>query len=195
MDSGSGLESGARDYVGNIYTPMLRGNLAHTSTAIVSRERIEKVKQFDESLAISGEDHDFHFRTCKWGDVCFVDLSSTLYQVEIGDRLTLRKKETALNFLKTVQGAIAREKGNGTFPPAMIHEVLAEAHSWIAEELLKEKDHAGVRKHALLGLQYEIWQPTLICVLGVASVPRVISEPLLRSYRSCKCLISGSKRN
>jgi hypothetical protein len=194
VESTSGLEAGARVYVGNIYTSMLRGSLVHTSTVMLSRERLAKVREFDETLTLSGEDYDFHFRTCKWGDVCFVDVPSTIYQLGFEDRLTLHKKATAQNFLKTVQAAIARESGTATFPQAMIDEVLAEAHAWIAEELLKTKDYAGVRHHALLGLRHRTWQPRLVCVLGVALVPRMLSEPLLRSYRSCKSLVSGSKR-
>jgi GT2 family glycosyltransferase len=187
------LEAAARVYVGNIYPSMLRGSLVHTSTVMLSRERIDKVKAFDETLTLSGEDYDFHFRTCKWGDVCLVDVSSTEYQLEFEDRLTKHKKQIALNFLKTVEGAIARESGNGTFPAAMIDEVLAEAHSWIAEELYKVKDYAGVRHHALLGLQHRIWQPRLACFLGVALVPRMLSEPLIRSYKGCKSLVSRGK--
>ena len=136
IDSTGGLERDARVYWGNIYTQMLRGNLVHTSTVMLSRERIAKVKEFDESLSLSGEDYDFHFRTCKWGAVCFVDVPSTEYQVDFDDRLTSHKKAIAQNFLKTVEKAIARERGNGVFPRPMIHEVLAEAHAWFADELL-----------------------------------------------------------
>jgi glycosyltransferase involved in cell wall biosynthesis len=195
LDSESGFEAGARVYVGNIYTPMLRGNLVHTSSVILSHERIAKVKGFDESLALSGEDYDFHFRTCKWGSVCFVDVPSTIYQLGFEDRLTQHKKAIAQNFLRTVQNAIARESVNTTFPPAMVDEVLAEAHAWIAEELLKIKDYPGVRKHALLGLRRRIWQPRLVSVLGIALVPPFLSELLLRIYRNCKSLIAGTKRS
>ena len=194
VDSGREVETGARVYVGNIYTSMLRGNLVHTSTVMLTRARIAEVKEFDESLTLSGEDYDFHFRTCKWGDVCLADVPSTLYQLGFEDRLTLHKKAIAQNFLKTVQGAIARESGTATFPPAMINEVLAEAHGWIAEELFKSADYAGARKHALLALRHRIWQPRLICAFGVALVPSMVSKVLLRSYRSCKSLMSRGKR-
>jgi glycosyltransferase involved in cell wall biosynthesis len=194
VETSGEFEAGARVYVGNIYRQMLRGSLVHTSTVMLSRDRIAKVKEFDESLTLSGEDYDFHFRTCKWGDVCFVDVPSTVYQVESNDRLTRYKKQIAQNFLKTVQGAIARESGNGAFPSPMIHRALAEAHSWLAEELLKIEDYAGVRKNALLALRHRTWQPRMVVVLGVASVPRMVSKPLLRSYRLCKSLVSGGRR-
>jgi glycosyltransferase involved in cell wall biosynthesis len=188
------LGADARIYIGNIYTPMLRGNLVHTSTVMLSRERIAMVSAFDETLTLSGEDYDFHFRTCKWGAVCFVDVPSTLYQLGFEDRLTKHKRQIAENFLRTVQAAVARESGNATFPAPMIHEVLAEAHAWIAEELLKIQDHSGVRHHALIALRHRIWQPRMAFVLGVALTPRVISGPMVRSYRRCKSLIAGGER-
>jgi len=193
IDSADTLEPGARVYTGNIYTQMLRGNLVHTSTVMLSRDRIDKVKEFDESLSLSGEDYDFHFRTCKWGPVCFVDLASTQYQTDFDDRLTLHKKLIAENFLKTVEKAIARERGNGVFPQPMIHEVLAEAHSWYAEELLKIEDYAGVRKHALLALRNQIGQPRMFLLFGIALLPRSASKAMLQTYRSGKAMVLGKK--
>ena len=180
------VETGAKAYVGNIYTSMLRGNLVHTSTVMLSRQRLDKVQEFDVSLALSGEDYDFHFRTCKWGSVCFVDLPSTIYQLEYDDRLTKYKQRIAENFLRTVQKAVAREKGTNQFPPSMVREVLAEAHGWIAEELFSAKDNAGVRHHAIKSLQNRISQPRQAFLLAVALVPNSISAPLLRAYRSSK---------
>jgi glycosyltransferase involved in cell wall biosynthesis len=194
VKSGSGIEADARVYIGNVYASMLRGNLAHTSTVMLSRERIAKVTQFDETLTLSGEDYDFHFRTCKWGDVCFIDAPSTLYQLGFDDRLTKHSKQIAQNFLKTVEKAVALEKGTETFPPAMIDEVLAEAHAWIASELFKIEDDPGVRQHALDSLRHKPWQPRLIVLFAVALVPRVISNPLLRSYRNSKSMILGHTR-
>lgn len=190
-----GAEPGTRVYVGNIYTQMLRGNLVHTSTVMLSRDRIDKVREFDESLKLSGEDYDFHFRTCKWGDVCFVDASSTVYQVDFSDRLTRYKLQIAQNFLKTVEKAIDREQGTSAFPTPMISEVLAEAHAWIAEELFKIEDFSGVRKHALFALRLRVRQPKLIGFLGLASMPRPMTRLLLRSYRTCKSLIASPKRS
>lgn len=188
-------ETDAGVYVGNIYTAMLRGSLVHTSTVMLSRDRIEKVKGFDETLTLSGEDYDFHFRTCKWGDVCFVDLPSTIYQLDFEDRLTRHKKQIAFNFLRTVESAIARERGTAQFPPAMISEVLSEAHAWIAEELFKVKDNAGVRRHAVQSLRRHPWQPRLIGMLGVSMVPRTLTEPALNAYRSAKSGLTGSGRS
>ncbi|HEY2860286.1 MAG TPA: glycosyltransferase family 2 protein [Terracidiphilus sp.] len=182
-------EEGGRDaraFIGNIYAAMLRGNLVHTSTVMLSRERLLKVKEFDESLVLSGEDYDFHFRTCKWGAVCFIDLASTLYQVETGDRLSLHKAQIAANFVKTVEGAISREEGSGQFSAPVIREVLAEAHGWLAEELFKSKDLAGAASHALRSLRHKPRQPRLAFLLGLSLVPPWVSQRLLNTFRYLK---------
>jgi hypothetical protein len=191
MGEASVIDQQVAVYSGNIYTNMLRGNLVHTSTVMLSRERFDHVKGFDEGLNLSGEDYDFHFRTCKWGDVCFVDAPSTIYQIGFDDRLTKHSRQIALNFLKTVEGAIAREAGTSQFPPAMVDDVLAEAHEWNADELFKAKDYAGVRHHAWLSLRRRFWQPRLILLLALASLPRWISAGALGTYRKTKKLIAG----
>jgi glycosyltransferase involved in cell wall biosynthesis len=176
----------ARAYVGNIYTAMLRGNLVHTSTVMLSRQRMNEVKAFDVGLAISGEDYDFHFRTCKGGSVCFADIPSTIYQLEYEDRLTKYTRQLAENFLRTVEKAIARETGTNQFPASMVREVLSDAHGWIAEELFAAKDYAGVRSHALSSLRFRIAQPKLISLLAMSLVPRAITESLLQVYRGLR---------
>lgn len=176
----------ARVFIGNIYPAMLRGNLVHTSTVMLSRERLLKVKEFDETLVLSGEDYDFHFRTCKWGKVCFVDLPSTFYQVDTKDRLSLHRAQIAKNFARTVEAAISREKGNGMFPRAVINEVLAEAHGWIAEELFRSKDRAGAGSHALRSLRHKPRQPRVACLLGLTLVSPRMSELVIRTYRYLK---------
>ena len=69
---------------------MIMGNLVHTSTVLIRRERLEKVRGFNEELRISGEDYDFHLRTCREGPVGFIDLATIRYQTGMPDRLTRR---------------------------------------------------------------------------------------------------------
>ncbi len=178
-----------RVYVGNIYASMLRGNLVHTSTVMLSRERMEKVKGFDVDLVLSGEDYDFHFRTCKWGDVGFVDAPSTTYQLEFEDRLTKFKLRVAENFLKTVQKAIEREKDTNRFPPSVIREVLAEAHGWLAGELFQAGDNVAARNHALSSLHYNARQPRLMTLVCISYISPTIFNPLLHSFRRTKRML------
>ena len=189
--SASDAEPGAHVHIGNIYTAMLRGNLVHTSTVMLSRDRLQKVQGFDVGLALSGEDYDFHFRTCKWGNVCFIDAPSTTYQLEYEDRLTRHKQHLAENFLRTIQKAIALEKGTGQFPSSMVRETLAEAHGWIAEEMFRAKDYAGARQHAAKSLRYAIGQPRMFSLLGMSMMPRGVTDLILQAYRRVKLGVPG----
>jgi glycosyltransferase involved in cell wall biosynthesis len=189
MDLTSDQDPNARVYVGNIYTQMLRGNLVHTSTVLLSKERIEKVGWFDVDLTLSGEDYDYHFRTCKWGAVAFVDIASMFYQLGFSDRLTQYSMQIAQNFLKTVTAAIERERGTATFSGGMVDEVLAEAHAWVAEELFKSGDYAPARRHALRALHHRKLQPRLFLVFALTMLPSSMTRGLLKGYRSCKHLL------
>ena len=59
--------------------------------------------------------------------------------------------------------------------------------------MFKVEDYAGVRKHARLGLVHKIWQPRLISILAISSVPRIVSKSLLQAYRSSKAMVTGGK--
>src|SRR5262249_32004512 len=66
--------------IGRIFTPMVLGNLVHTSTVVLRRERLQKVGGFNEGLRRTGEDYDFHLRTCREGPVGLLDLPAIRYQ-------------------------------------------------------------------------------------------------------------------
>ena len=59
-------------YIGDIFTTMFVGCIIHIPTVIVSRERIDKIGLFDESMLV-GEDYDFDLRACCAGPVAFID--------------------------------------------------------------------------------------------------------------------------
>ena len=181
-----GLGTDARVYCGTIYSEMLLGSLVHTSTVLLKRERLEQVVGFDEGLALSGEDYDFHFRTCKWGPVCLLDAASVKYQLGFEDRLTKHTGVIAQNFLRTVEAAVEREAGTGVFPAKRVDQVLAEAHGWVAGVLFEAKDYRGTRRHALKSLRRRLRQPRLIVLLLLASAPRRANEGMLRAYRNLK---------
>ena len=77
-----------RLYTGEIFSQMIMGNLVHTSTVLLRRDRLEKVRGFNEDLRLSGEDYDFHLRTCREGPVGFIDRATIDYQTGLPDRLT-----------------------------------------------------------------------------------------------------------
>lgn len=94
---------------GTIFSAMIFGSLVHTSTVLISRERLSKVGLFDERYR-TGEDYDFHLRTCLEGPVALLDVPSIRYRVAGGaDQLTAPKHrlEIALNGLRIREAIIA----------------------------------------------------------------------------------------
>ena len=181
--------SDPRVFLGDIFSPMVTGNLVHTSTVLLRRERFEKVREFDVTLRYSGEDHDFHLRTCREGDVAYLDVSSILYQKGRGDQLTeIRAYDVhgAENYLKTVNKALARDRDRVTLPPGMLDHVMAEAHAWIGEERLELGDRDLARHHLGTSLRFHPWQPRIAVLFGAAILPKQISDRVRTSYRALK---------
>jgi hypothetical protein len=177
-----------RVFLGDIFSPMITGNLVHTSTVLLRRERFEHVREFDVDLRHSGEDYDFHLRTCREGDVAYLDAPSILYQRGRDDQLTHRKYTVhmAENFLKTVNKALARDRARVTLPPTMLDDVMAEAHAWIGEQRLEIGDAGQARHHLGTSLKLRPWQPRIAALLGAAILPRQVTDPLRASYRALK---------
>lgn len=181
--------SDPRVYLGDIFSPMITGNLVHTSTVLMRRERFEKVREFDVNLRYSGEDHDFHLRTCREGDVAYLDVASILYQRGRDDQLTVNRAYTvhmAENYLTTVNKALARDRDRVTLPPAMLDEVMAEAHAWIGEQRLEIGDRDQARHHLGTSLRFRPWQPRVAALLGAAVLPKQVTQRLRTSYRALK---------
>lgn len=187
--------SDPRVFLGNIFSPMITGNLVHTSTALLRRERFEKVREFDVNLRYSGEDHDFHLRTCREGDVAYLDVASILYQRGRGDQLTANPAYTvhmAENFLRTVNKALARDRERVTLSPTMLDHVLAEAHAWVGEQRLELGDRDQARRHLGASLRFRPWQPRVAALLGAALLPKQVSDRIRASYRALKSRPSRS---
>jgi len=178
--------AGGTLFVGEIFSQMVMGNLVHTSTVLLRRDRLGKVKGFDEDLRVSGEDHDFHLRTCREGPVAFIDLATIQYQRGMPDRLSRHGLFTAQNFLKTVTDAIERDGGRIKLPAWMLDEVRAEANSWIAEQLAEAGDYRGARGHLAKSLAYKKWQPRVLALLALCSLSPGVSRALRRTYRAAK---------
>ena len=185
-------------YLGNIFSPMITGNLVHTSTVLLRRERFEKVWEFDVNLRYSGEDHDFHLRTCREGDVAYLDVASILYQYGREDQLTVNRAYTvhmAENFLKTVTKALARDRDRVTLSPAMLDQVMAEAHAWIGEQRLQIGDRNEAWRHLGTSLRFRPWQPRVAALLGASMLPKPVSDRLRASYRALKAQFRGHERH
>ncbi|MFI5362180.1 MAG: glycosyltransferase family 2 protein [Elusimicrobiota bacterium] len=124
-------------FCGDIFSPMVLGNLVHTSTALLRRERLEKTGFFDESFR-TGEDYPFHLNACRAGPVAYVDAPTVRYAIGLPDALTSPEKlrEISLNFLRTLEATLANDRGRISLPAVLIRKRLAEAYGWAGDEHL-----------------------------------------------------------
>jgi glycosyltransferase involved in cell wall biosynthesis len=153
-------------YCGNVFSAMIVGNLVHTSTVLISKKRLSRVGLFKEDFR-TGEDYEFHLRTCKEGPVCFADISSTTYRIENTDQLTSPeyRLEMATNFLKTILPFITSERNSITLSDKMINRVLADAYGWIGDIYCDLGQQNLAKKHLIKSLKYNVWQPRLFLSL------------------------------
>jgi hypothetical protein len=179
-------------YGGEIYSQMIMGNLVHTSTVLLTRERFEKVRRFNEDLRLSGEDYDFHLRTCREGRVGFVNAASIQYQTGMSDRLTRPEYSIhiARNFLKTISPAIERDRDRIKLPAWMIRHVFYDAHSWIGEAALTLGDRSTARRHLFKSLMIEPWHGRAAWLLALSLLPGWFFALGLEAYRSMKRILA-----
>lgn len=175
-------------YWGDIFSPMIMGNLVHTSTVLVRRDRLSKVVGFNEELKHSGEDYDFHLRTCREGPVAFVDISTVEYQVGRSDQLTqpAYRIHMANNFLKTIAPVIAAERDRIHLPSSMLSYVQAEAHAWIGREYLALGRQREARTEFRTSLHYRLRQPDVWMMSTLALCPPYVYRGLRAAVRGLK---------
>jgi glycosyltransferase involved in cell wall biosynthesis len=171
------LASGASAYAGDIFSQMVMGNLVHTSTVLLRRERLEAVGRFNPALGPSGEDYDFHLRTCRARPVAFVDLAAIRYQKGFADHLSRPHYGLVMarNFLKTISPVLERDGPRIRLPRWMIREVLAEAHAWVSWAAAEKGERGPALQHGLQSLWYKPWQ-------------RSLASPLVRSLLPSGCV-------
>jgi len=171
---------------GEIYSEMMMGNLVHTSTVLLSRQRLARVGGFDEDLAGSGEDYDFHLRTCREGPVAFLDVAAIGYQIGMEDQLVRRSRPMAANFLRTLTKAVAADRDRIRLPAAMLDRSFAHAHAWLAEVLIDEGERGGARRHLLASLGYRPLQPRALAQLILCLLPPGLERALRRGRQRVK---------
>lgn len=180
---------------GSIYSQMFMGSLVHTSTVLLRRSRLDAVKGFNESLKLSGEDYDFHLRTCRQGPVGFIDLSSIQYQIGMPDRLTHHKYrvQAFANCLTTITLAYLRDRARIELPPRLIRRRFSEVNAWLGEALLDEGRRAEAAKALGKSLRLRPWQPRTARLFGLAVMPAAVGDSVRNLYRGCKRLGSRLK--
>lgn len=167
------VTNGAFLKMGDIYSAMVMGSLVHTSTVVLRREVAEKVGRFNTAYR-SGEDYDFHLRTCKFGKVGLMDLAAIQYQVGMDDRLTRSdmRLHSARNFLQVLEKTLSEDKDRITLSSRMKRRALSDAHEWIGQALLTEDKNGEARFHLVRSLLLNPTQPAVWRALLSASMPR-----------------------
>jgi len=173
---------------GYIFSQMIMGNLVHTSTVLLRRECLDQVKGFNEALRYSGEDYDFHLRTCQAGQVGFIDLAAIQYQRGMPDRLTRDEYRihTATNFLNTVKPFIDNLRAEINLPQSMIDVMLADAYLWIGEVQVDMNDDASARKNLLFSMRHRFFQPRAWLLYLACFLPHKVRAWLRSQYRMIK---------
>lgn len=167
---------GARIRVGTLFPHILHGNLVHTSTAVLRRDRLVAVGGFDESLQGSGEDYDFHLRTCVEGPVALIDTPTIRYRVGAADQLTAppMQRALALNDLRTVERWLGPEGDRGPLPASESRARLSRSHGWFGERLLLEGDLREARGQLWASWRLRPGVDRRTLLLGAACLPRPV---------------------
>jgi glycosyltransferase involved in cell wall biosynthesis len=170
-------------YSGNIFSSMFMGNLVHTSSVLLRRERQKKVGLFDIELIKSGEDYDYHFRTCREGDVAYMDVPSIRYQIGGRDQLTSDEHMiwVARNNLKTVNKMLKIAKKEISLSHSMIKARLAESYAWLG---LMEFNQARLKSawpNLARSLTFRPLQPKIAAYLALSLFPLGKADKLKRA--------------
>ncbi|MDR3631635.1 MAG: glycosyltransferase family A protein [Desulfocapsaceae bacterium] len=173
-------------YTGNIFSWMFMGNLVHTSTVLLRRKCQEKVGLFDLDLIRSGEDYDFHFRTCRVSEVVYLDMPSIHYQVGAEDQLTERKYKVwiARNNLITLKKMLSVARNEICLPRHMIKEHLAWSYAWVGFTEFDEHQRTRARIHFWQSLRLSPFQVKIIIFLILTFLPTRMSEGMRELKKS-----------
>jgi GT2 family glycosyltransferase len=179
-------------YTGDIFSQMLLGNLVHTSTVVLRRERLRQVGGFDVGLKHSGEDYEFHLRTCSYGPVALLDASSLLYRVGAADQLTAPQLgiHRARNNLTTVLRWLERGAGRIQLPAQTVRDRLAQAFRGVGEAELEYGDRAIARENLWKALQHQPGHSRTAMLLLFACLP----PAALRAARGTKRIARSAVR-
>jgi glycosyltransferase involved in cell wall biosynthesis len=174
----------APTYKGDLFSSMLLGNLVHTSTVMLRRDRLRMVGGFDTSLTHSGEDYEFHLRTCSHGAVAFIDAPSLLYRVGAADQLTAPRYGIyiARNNLTTVLRWLELGRGRINLPRYRLQRRLAQSFRWVGEEELELGDRRAARTHLMRSLRHAPRDTRAAMLLVFAALP----PSALRTARAVK---------
>jgi glycosyltransferase involved in cell wall biosynthesis len=179
---------GVSAFCGDIFSPMVLGNLVHTSTVLLRRERALKAGEFNEKYR-TGEDYPFHLKTCREGPVAYVDAVTIRYAIGLADALSAPDKliQIATHFVQTLEQTLASEKNQIRLPKALISDRLAEAYSWAGQEHLKAGKTAQARAYFAKSLRAKPSSISNMKSLTISLLP----SGAVRGLRSLKRSLKG----
>jgi GT2 family glycosyltransferase len=179
---------GRRFYFGDIGDEMFMGNLVHTSTVVLTRDRARAVGTFREDLRFAGEDYEYHLRTCQKGPVGYLDVSSIRYMRGQVDQASAPANSIhlALNFLRVVEPVLTSNNQPRRIPPHMRKTVLADAYAWVGECRLSAGEAGEARAAFLRSLRFQPYQPRTARLLFAACLPRGLRDAAHRLYKAAR---------
>lgn len=173
---------------GDAFHGMVMGNLCQPSTVLLTRERANQVGGFNEDMR-SGEDHEYHLRCARAGPVAMLDIAAVAYRKSGGaDQLTHRpyQLQIARNMLRTVEPVIRRERARIRLPDSWLRAKLAEAHAWIAAELLHHGDRSAALGEIARSLRYDPWRRKTWKLGAKAALPDRVAGAIRELRRGLK---------
>jgi len=176
-------------YIGYIYPWMFMGNLVHTSTVLTRRNRAEEVGFFNEELIKSGEDYEYHFRTCKKGIVAYIDVPTIQYCIGASDQLTTHGNWIwiARNDVKTLEAVLATDQLNITLDNAFIKKRMSEAYEAVGIlEVFNDKNSA--RTNLLKSIKWYKYKPKVYGYLMLSFLSKSSLERLLAIKKKLKSI-------
>jgi glycosyltransferase involved in cell wall biosynthesis len=170
-------------YAGDIFSQMALGNLVHTSTVLLRRDRLMKVGFFREDYR-TGEDYEFHLRTCKHGPVAFADTVTISYKIGMDDALTVPANglPMAINFVETLEQTLREDRDRFTLSESLLQDSVARAYAWLGRAYMADGQLRRAQSYLLKSLRTKAWQPRqLVCLAAVSLPPKAFT--LLRRLR------------
>jgi glycosyltransferase involved in cell wall biosynthesis len=187
------LPEEARDrrvYVGDIFSPMVMGNLILTSSSVMRRERLVTVGRFDEGLTV-GEDYEFFLRTCRAGPVAFIDVDDVRYRIGTFDKLGGRRSALTMAraYLSVLDTTLARDKDRITLPASLISTARIHAYRWVGELELLAGSHRAARARFADALRIRPAQPSLIGLFFITFLPHSAFRLMVSSRHALMTMV------
>ena len=168
------------------------GNLILTSSVLMRRNRQRAVGFFDVNLLKSGEDYDFHLRTCRLGDVGYLDLSSVRYRIGASDQLTSHDLMIwiARNDLKTLTKVLSGSREEIHLSNSVIQKRLAQSYAWIGMEEFSQGSKNAIW-YFLKSLKLSPFQSRVAAFCLLSVLPNTVT----RMLRAMKRIVASVRNH